>query len=120
MAIKPTPQNKGQNGDTKSRLNGWDLRYVNHPLYAGTLQMVRGLCVSRILKAMPTGAKFPAGSTKLARSQRSDMTKPITWSSRLVMGPTTCCGNYYNNYNDHKGPHRGLEPHTCMNDKFYS
>ena len=27
-AIKLTPQNKGQNVDTKSRLNGWDLRCV--------------------------------------------------------------------------------------------
>ena len=27
-AIKLTPQNKGQNVDTESRLNGWDLRYV--------------------------------------------------------------------------------------------
>ena len=26
---KPTPQNKGQNVDTKSRLNGRDLRYAN-------------------------------------------------------------------------------------------
>jgi len=25
LAIKPTPQNKGQNIDTKYRLNGWDL-----------------------------------------------------------------------------------------------
>jgi len=27
-AIKPTPQNKGQNDDPKSRLNGRDLRYM--------------------------------------------------------------------------------------------
>ena len=27
-AIKPTPQNKGQNVDTKFRLNGRDLRYI--------------------------------------------------------------------------------------------
>jgi len=27
-AIKPTPQNKGQNVDTKYRLNGRDLRYL--------------------------------------------------------------------------------------------
>ena len=27
-AIKQTPQNKGQNVDTKSRLNGWDLWYL--------------------------------------------------------------------------------------------
>ena len=27
-AIKQTPKNKGQNADTKYRLNGWDLWYV--------------------------------------------------------------------------------------------
>ena len=36
-AIKPTPQNKGQNVDTKSRLNGRDLQYL--VLYTNVLMV---------------------------------------------------------------------------------
>ena len=33
LAIKPTPQNKGHNVDTKSQLNGWDLEYIYIYIY---------------------------------------------------------------------------------------
>ena len=62
-AIKPTSQNKGQNVDTKSRLNGRDLRYVSD--ITSKIQQTKGikyfdsddsmtLLNTRILHPIPT------------------------------------------------------------------